>query len=235
VALVAGVDGCPGGWLCVTRDDASGVIASALYPTATALVTQDPCPKLLAIDIPIGLTDAGRRRCDEEARRLLGGVRRNSVFPAPIRPALAAVSRADASRITQQADGRRVSAQAWAIVPKIRDLDAVLSAGLTDQARVREVHPEVCFWAWAGNKAMAHRKKSPAGRAERRRLINTHFGAQAVAQVRQCYLVRDVGHDDIHDAFAALWTAERILSRTAAAVPNPPPTDANGLRMEMWY
>jgi predicted RNase H-like nuclease len=50
-------------------------------------------------------------------------------------------------------------------------------------------------------------------------------------EVRDRYRVKDVGHD----AFAALWTAERIFAGTATVLPDPPPVDAVGLRMEVWY
>jgi predicted RNase H-like nuclease len=82
---------------------------------------------------------------------------------------------------------------------------------------------------------MAHRKKTREGWAERRRLIDARYGAATADEVRGRYPVKDVGHDDINDAFAALWTAERILSGTASVIPDPAPVDAAGLRMEMWY
>lgn len=233
MSLIAGVDGCPVGWICVTRDTRTGRIASALYPTADGLVSQQPCPDIIAIDMPIGLTDAGRRQCDNEARSLLGTPRRNSVFPAPIRPALRAGSRAQASQITKKADGRRVGVQAWGIFHKVRELDTVLSQDL--QQRVREVHPELCFWAWNGHRPMVHTKKSKSGKAERRRLIDGHYGGRVVDQVRARYLVGQVGHDDIYDAFAALWTAERIKAGVAAVIPESPATDSVGLRMGIWY
>ncbi|MBM3471322.1 MAG: DUF429 domain-containing protein [Armatimonadetes bacterium] len=48
-----------------------------------------PTAAVIAVDIPIGLLPRGRRRADEEARRILGP-RRNSVFFVPPRPALEA-------------------------------------------------------------------------------------------------------------------------------------------------
>lgn len=232
--LVAGADGCPRGWICVVRDTETGAVSWNLFATAAALVSQKPRPKVIATDMPIGLTDAGQRVCDRQARGLLGGTRQRSVFPSPIRPALHAANRPAASEITLKADGRRVGAQSWAIYPKVRELDAILSADVKLQRRVREVHPELCFWAWNAGVAMAHGKKSRAGRAERRRLIDARYGL-AADEARDNYLVKDVGHDDINDAFAALWTAERILAGTAVVIPNPAPVDAGGLRMEMWY
>lgn len=229
--LIAGVDGCPTGWLCITKQTDTGVIGAAIYPTASALIHQAPTPLFMMIDIPIGLPDAGPRACDVQARQFIGQ-RRNSVFRAPIRPAIGKETRAQASQITYDVDGVRVGCQAWGIYPKIREVDVLLAANPELQNRVNEVHPEVCFRAWQGAE-LAHSKKDPLGRAERQTLI----GAQAFAAVRQQFTVGQAGHDDIADAFAALWTAERRLAGVARTIPaNPnPPQDAVGLRMEMWY
>ena len=43
-----------------------------------------------------------------------------------------------------------------------------------------------------------------------------------------------VAADDILDAHAACWTAERILKGEAVQIPPTPEIDAKGLQMEMW-
>jgi predicted RNase H-like nuclease len=53
--LVAGVDGCPKGWIYVARDTETGEVSSTLFGTGAELVSQLPCPEVIAIDIPIGL------------------------------------------------------------------------------------------------------------------------------------------------------------------------------------
>ena len=88
----AGADGCPKGWICVSRELGGGPISSTCFRTAAELLGQRPVPKVLGIDIPIGLPSKGPRECDREARRLLGRPRAASVFPAPIRPLLRARS-----------------------------------------------------------------------------------------------------------------------------------------------
>jgi predicted RNase H-like nuclease len=47
--------------------------------------------------------------------------------------------------------------------------------------------------------------------------------------------VRDVADDDMLDAVAALWTATRLYEGTAETLPDEPPLDAAGLRMEIVY
>ena len=81
---------------------------------------------------------------------------------------------------------------------------------------------------------MRWRKKTRKGRLERRRLIDAYFGAVAFDVVRQRHPRRkEVGNDDILDAFAALWTAERIFHHQARAVPEEESRDSQGLRMEI--
>jgi len=231
--LAAGVDGAPAGWICVTRAQATGEIASACYPNAGSLFAQQPRPDALGLDIPIGLLAVGTRVCDTEARRLLVQ-RRNSVFTAPLRPMLPAQSWKEACEIRRRIEGKRISQQLWNILRKIREVDDALRADVGGaRAFVREVHPELCFRGWAGGRPMDHPKKKAPGRAERLALVESYFGEEAFPRVRERYTRKRVGNDDILDAFAALWTAERILAGSACSVPATPPHDAHGLAMEM--
>ena len=82
---------------------------------------------------------------------------------------------------------------------------------------------------------MAYKKKCKEGKAERRNLIVEYFGNKVAQETRTKYLAKHVSDDDIHDAFAALWTAERIFEGKAGVIPDPSPCDAMGLHLEMWY
>ena len=232
--IIAGADGCRAGWICVTQDQDTGVIRSGVYPDANALIFQEPEPVVLALDIPIGLSEAGPRLCDQEARKHLAPLRHSSTFSPSIRSALHAETRAEASTLMQLTDGRRVSVQAWGIVPKIREVDAILCAEPQLQGRVREGHPEVSFWAWNRNRPMAFAKRTRAGREERVRQVRRSF-RNAFESIRCLYRVSDVADDDILDALALLWTAERIECGISEGLPQKPPTDEAGLRMEIMY
>jgi predicted RNase H-like nuclease len=234
---VAGVDGCKSRWLCIARDLRSGGIEARLYESAAQLVDQQPLPVVIGWDIPVGLVEDGTGRgCDRAARLVLRAPRAASVFTAPIRAALAATSQAEASRITaERCEGRRVAAQAFGIYAKVRELDELLAARPSLRDRIREVHPEVCFWAWNGEAAMRANKKKPEGQRERLALIEASFGAGVVAQVRAQLAPSRAPTDDIHDAFAALWTAERIALGVARTLPEQPTCDARSLRMEIVY
>jgi hypothetical protein len=97
-----------------------------LCSTLHELAYSEPVPQVIALDMPIGLPERGPRACDLEARRLLGPGRASSVFPAPIRPVLVATSYDDACQIRLQVEGKKLSRQAWVIVPKIREVDDML-------------------------------------------------------------------------------------------------------------
>jgi predicted RNase H-like nuclease len=189
----------------------------------------------LAIDVPIGLPDAGPRACDAAARRELGRPRSSSVFPAPVRPALAAASRQQASEITRAVDGRGVGAQAFGIWPKIREVDAILSRAPGLQRRVREVHPELAFQMLNSGRPLRHSKHDSKGLRTRIKLVDACFGPGTFAGTRES-LARGAGaDDDVLDALACLWSAGRIARGQLEVLPADPPLDRCGLRMEICY
>ena len=231
--LVAGVDGCKAGWLLVSVD-ATGRIRSAVFPTPTDLCAANAKADVVAVDVPIGLTDSGPRLCDQEARKVLRSPRASSVFSPPIRPILHAETREDASIAQKQIDGRGMGVQAWGIFPKICEWDIYLRTHRNVAKRTFEVHPEVSFWALNASRPMQYGKKSREGRRERRELLAREFGASAIDEARSCHTRRDVADDDLHDAFVALWTASRIHAGVAKCIPDSPPHDSVGLPMAIW-
>jgi predicted RNase H-like nuclease len=230
MATLAGADGCKSGWIVIHKRP--NEIDSAVVARIAELF-QSVDPDVLAIDIPIGLTEAGARMCDVLARRAIHP-RGSSVFPAPIRAAMAEAAYADANRVSRERQNRGMSQQAFAICSKIREIDELLRTRPALRDRVYEVHPEVSFREWNGG-PMMHPKKSLSGGADRLRLVHAHFGAGAFETVRARHPRRGVADDDILDAFAALWTAERIANGTARTLPEQPPRDVAGLPMRIIY
>lgn len=228
--VIAGVDGCADGWVCVLEHGAQ--VSVFVVTSFTKLIEQLTSAVVIAIDVPVGLTDKGARLCDLEARRLLGAPRASSVFAAPVRSALAGRTYAEVCEAHYRADGRRISKQAFAILPKIKEVDDVLSAQPALQDRVREVHPEVCFAVWNGGRAMQYRKSRADGRTEREALIDAVWPNMRV-RLRQELRPFRCEADDLNDAFAALWTARRISNGVALVLPRTAPKDRLGLRMEM--
>jgi predicted RNase H-like nuclease len=120
-------------------------------------------------------------------------------------------------------------------VPKIRAVDALLRGDGVAREAIREVHPEVSFWAWNGSAPMRERKKRRAGRAERLRLAEAWLGPDLLARARGAHRRKDLADDDILDAVAALWTAHRLADGTAETLPSAPPQDDCGLPMQIVY
>ncbi len=231
MAHILGVDGCKGGWIAIRKDIGSGEISSEVYSSGELLINQSTTPHVLALDIPIGLTDSGPRQCDILARKMLGQPRGSSVFPAPIRPALAATDRQEADAISRSVDGKGVSAQAFGLYSRIREIDEIIRSDERARGYIHEVHPELCFMAWNNGEPILESKKSHQGMNIRLGLLRSHFGEGPVRSVRQRHAASVVADDDIHDAFAALRTAARIHLGIAEVIPDRPEIDSFGLRM----
>jgi predicted RNase H-like nuclease len=225
---VAGVDGCHAGWVAFQVELPSLVTSVKVIDLPEWL--REPPPELtrLGIDIPIGLLD-GSRACDKAARKLLGQPRGASVFAAPCRAVLAAKKYSQANTINQQKTGRGLSQQAFGIGAKIKQVDEAITPECQQWAF--EVHPEVCFWALAGQSPMLHNKKTEAGRHERLKLLDTVFpDLQRHLDSRP----RWVGKDDLLDAAVAAWTALRQHTGEAKCVCTPE-RDQKGLAVTIFY
>lgn len=82
---------------------------------------------------------------------------------------------------------------------------------------------------------MAAGKKTQAGKADRRRLVEEWLGTEVLGSARDGHAKKHVADDDILDAIAALWTATRVACGEAETLPEAPPTDSTDLRMEIVY
>lgn len=229
-----GIDGCRGGWVVVALAEDGG-FRFGLHPDLRSVSREYADAALLLIDIPIGLPAGRPRRCDVEARRLLGPSRSSSIFPPPCREALAAADYREASAINTAVLGVRLSRQTFGILPKIREADLwvrSLDAGF----EVRESHPELAFRALNGGCNLAYGKKSADGRRERFDVLERRVPGVAVwfGRAREAFRKGDVADDDILDALVLAVTALAGKDRLAA-VPSIPERDAQGLPMEIVF
>ncbi len=227
-ASCIGIDGCPAGWIAVARN-------AFWIESDLAVLLNRLSPDIVALDMPIGLAEDRARECDHSARRLLGRPRGSSVFPTPTRSALAGRTHAQASDLNAAACGKRISAQAYNLLPKIREVDLLLCESLHWRARVFETHPEVSFAHMNGGAPVIESKKTGPGREQRQTLIADAFGSKTYAMARNAIRRRDAADDDIADAFACLFTAERIARGEHTTLPNRPATDGQGLPMRICY
>lgn len=231
-----GVDGCKSGWLAVTRG-ARGLEYRVLSGIGDLASSFSDAERIL-IDVPIGLPcrDAPIRPCDRLARKVLGTPRKSSVFPVPCREALAAGDFAAAKMINKAYIGRSVGVQTWAIVPKIAEVDRFLLAEPVLRRTVREIHPEVCFWALARRTAMKHSKTTSQGRAERLSVLQSYDPGISLlmSNVLSNTMRKDVQADDVLDAAVAFVTAEARVGQLASLA-GVPSRDPAGLPIEMLY
>ena len=196
---LAGVDGCRGQWLAAVGD--GDAVSWLLVPTFRDLY-DDTALTVIAIDVPIGLPESGRRACDGEARRLLGR-RGSSVFAAPVRSVLSCTTYAEARGVLASLGGASMSAQAFGIVRAVRDVDGCV--GPRDDERIVETHPELAFRLLSGERELVA-KKTTAGLAARLRALAGWRGDVLDVLER---VPAGVPVDDALDALACLWVAER--------------------------
>ena len=240
-----GVDGCKVGWISIGLDN-GGDNEAKVFEKFDELVDHYQQARLILVDIPIGLPCPGPnpRDCDTEARNRLGRPRGSSVFRVPIREVAYMVSegspRGKADRQSRDLNSKGIGAQAFNIMGKIAEVDRVLLTRDRDAPpRVREAHPEVCFWGLNGNHAMRVNKKRQVGIEERLSVLQ-HLEPRTES-IYKCaetkYLRRKVARDDILDALVAAIAAKLAYQDgfQLKTLPDCPPTDSKGLPMEMVY
>lgn len=232
-----GFDGCKAGWIFIALDENDSFEVGIL--SRFEFVRQYVGPAtLILVDIPIGLLSSSshERRCDAEARRLIKP-RGSSVFPAPARSAIHKNCYQEGSQENYRCLGKKLSKQSWAISPKIREVDEFLLA--EDRGgNIREMHPEVAFWALNGRRPMKYRKgeKGEKGFLERIEVLKRHLAnaERIVAAARSKHpLKKDLADDDILDALVGAVTASHYPE--IATIPENPTCDEHGIAMEMVY
>lgn len=232
---IVGIDGCPGGWVAIGQRGAaaSAEVRAIVSARLDDLLAGFDSLRLAGIDMPIGLSEGAPRRCDLAARERLGA-RRSSVFAAPLRPALAAATHAEASDLSRQASGLGISVQAWHLFPRVRELDTLLGAQAWRE-RLVEVHPELSFLAMNGGEPLPASKHRIEGIYRRRDLVTDAFGRAAIDSAVAQLAGTRVKDDDMLDAFAVLWSAWRWAEGRGVCLPPDPPTDACGLPMRITF
>jgi predicted RNase H-like nuclease len=93
------------------------------------------------------------------------------------------------------------------------------------------VHPEVSFQALAGGDPLPYAKKSWRGQAIRRSLL----AAAGILLPEALGEADSVPPDDILDAAAAAWSAQRIASGRECCLPAVPEQDIDGRPVAIRY
>jgi predicted RNase H-like nuclease len=249
--LVAGLDGCRGGWVVVLVDGDLTKATAERIATFPELFDREHAPRIVAVDMPIGLPrrSGPRGRAPERIVRPLLGGRQSSVFSIPSRSAVyagvdEAIPEADRYRhcctIARETSegGKAVAKQGYHIFPKIVEIDQVLQSRKDLLASIYECHPEVSFWAMNSRVPLGEPKKvkhkpHPAGLDLRRRLLEAQGFNEHIMDAASAKRLK-VGYDDLIDACAAAWTAMRLADGKAISFPDPPEQDDCGLPIAIW-
>jgi predicted RNase H-like nuclease len=207
-----GIDGFRGGWVAAIDDDGDLRWATAAEADVGTLI---PEHGVTAVDMPIGLLEAGERECDSLARTHLPGAT-SRVFMTPPRVVLEQgllAPNEEVQHVCRVLTGKGVSRQALGLASRILVLDEVLRR--RPDTHVVEAHPEICFCAMAGSGPLAS-KKSAAGVGQRMAALRTWLPDldDVVSRAPQ-----NVPIDDALDALACLWTARRWAGGTGVTIP----------------
>lgn len=224
---LAGVVPCPGGWL-VAAGKLQGITLSPEEPqvfrTLIDVLDYKPAYQIIALAAPVGLLDhpePGGRRCDRDARRLIGWPRSGAVASAPARSVLRDLANDGAAEVGLSAVSRR-------LVARYAEVDEAMQPYW--QRTVFEVHPELSFYQLNEDRPLRFSKHTRAGTEERTALLRARLpGVERILDTKV------PGAKPAHqvDAAVCLWTARRIAARAVNRLPEDPEWDSEGLRMEI--
>ena len=186
------------------------------------VVDTRPAYSTIALNAPIGNLNqaiAGGRRCDREARALLGR-RGASIKSAPIR-------KDDDRDIDLLPD--HLDAVSRMLLPRYREVAAEMAP--YRQRTIFEAHSDLSFYQLNGDVPLRWSKNSEKGRLERRALLEERVpGVNRILDAD----VPGASISHLLDAAAFLWTARRIFSHAGLRLPEDPEWDEQGLRMEIF-
>jgi len=219
-----GLDCCRKGWVAVLVDGETRELR--FYSTiAEFLATKFDSA---AIDMPIGLPDAGERACDLAARTMLKP-HSSRIFTGARRGLWEFGAQAVANEVLRARGEAGVSIQLWHLGNKICELDASMTPRL--QAKLREAHPELAFLRL--NRGVPLPSKQ------------TNDGLRLRTKLLRAAGFRGIGRwlagkrngakpDDILDA-CALAIAARDFDSSRVLPRGRAPKDSRGLKMQIWY
>jgi predicted RNase H-like nuclease len=223
---VLGVDACPGGWVGVELRE--GAFAAAhVNARLDQLVRGLPEAAVIAVDMPLGLVDSGWREADRAVHDRLGR-RSSSLFVMPPRPVFEQPDHASGSALCKAMTGQGISIQAWGLKAKLFEANSLFEMGAHP---LWEVHPELSFME-LGLRPDDGGKKTWRGQRARLRVL----------EAAGITLPEDLGSpiaripaDDVLDAAAAAWSAQRLATGSAQSLPDPPQCNERGQHIAIWF
>ncbi|MGB2192809.1 MAG: DUF429 domain-containing protein, partial [Luminiphilus sp.] len=124
--------------------------------------------------------------------------------PVPPRLALSPLSYEELNLASKAHCGKGVSKQAFYLLPKIREAEALLRSPSSDGADWLETHPELCFSSFNGAVPMVDNKKTEAGFCERKSVLARHIPARTIDRLLRSLMASvpraQCARDDMLDA-----------------------------------
>jgi predicted RNase H-like nuclease len=220
-----GLDGFSDGWVAVRLDGDEQTISFHTDVTEALSGRFDRA----GIDIPIGMTEDGKRDCDLLARERLRP-HSSRVFTGARRWLWEEFSDPDTANLEALRRGQtRVSRQLWHLGRKIMEVDAFLRAH--PPIGVCEVHPELVFLRLNGGKSLPA-KKSEEGDALRRRLLKRQGFRDIDRWLGQVRIGTGAKRDDVLDACAVAIAAR---DPKGSLPEGASPLDKYQLPMRIWF
>jgi predicted RNase H-like nuclease len=223
--MVAGVDVWKSKWVAVVlnRGRYEGTLVAQNF---TSMLQEFAGVSVIGVDMPIGLTRGKEvRHADTAARSFVGASRGRSVFRVYPREVYLAGDYSAACIQSMKVTGKSISRQAYAIGDRLLEVDAAT----TGRSDVFEAHPEVSFRAMAAAD-LNWSKSSWNGTHERIDLL----AEPGIVLPTLIVPGGEVTPADLLDAAAVAWTADRIGTRRALSLPEPPQA-AHGRQIAIWY
>ena len=190
----------------------------------------------IAVPVPVGLRERGEEpRPPERLARDLLGPRRVAVYDAPVREATRKQRYQTASRVNERKTGRGLAREAFDESRAVAEVDELLSAIPEARPVVVEAHPELCFRAFRGE-PLQYDPATAGGYAERLRTL-AEFDVDApvdVVAASEATGGHEVSVADVLEATVLALTV-RPGEGELRSLPEDPPTDPEGLPMQMVY
>ena len=238
-----GVDGFSCGWFSVGFNNNGEYELKPFFSFVDLLAYYDTA-KLILVDTPIGLTNGSeKRRCDTQARRRLHGSAK--VFRPPSRAAMKYLvdhpGCNDGAKRIEHAATRHINqgtpksitltTQTLGIMPQIAEVDRIMLARIPNASpKIREVHPEICFWALNDRKAIRSKKDSDRGIEDRIGVLKRvePRAREIFDEGRAKFRNNCVKKDDILDALVAAVASYRGWPCWFHTLPEAPLTTDEG-------
>ena len=161
------------------------------------------------------------------------------MFPVPPRLALSPLSYEELNLASKAHCGKGVSKQAFYLLPKIREAEALLRSPNSDGADWLETHPELCFSSFNGAVPMEDNKKTEAGFCERKSVLARHIPARTIDRLLRSLMASlprsQCARDDMVDALVCGVLARLDATGRGCLPPGKRDFDEVGLPMRICY